>query len=174
MRRENDFYPTPRSIVDALVDELAQRWSPTGEDGEPHVWEPCCGDDRLADALKGKGFKVLSTDISRGQNFFDFDRFQGEVVVTNPPFRRIRQLIDHAFQIGVVQMALVCPERLWACQKGAEQFKRHQPSLWANLSWREDYLRKGRSPDRSLAVAIWDSPCAAHTHYKIWSRSAAK
>ena len=95
---------------------------------------------------------------------------QSDIVVTNPPFSRIRDFIDHAFDIGVKRMVLVCPERLWACKKGLDQWNRHRPSLWVNLSWREDYLNKGGSPDRALAVAVWDSPHSDKCEYEIWGK----
>jgi hypothetical protein len=90
--------------------------------------------------------------------------------VTNPPFKYIREFIDHSFKIGVEQMVLITPERLWACQKGYKQLLRHRPSLFANLSWREDYLQKGGSPDRALAVSVWDKPCSETTVYEVWQR----
>lgn len=175
MRRENDFYPTPPSMVDTLVENLPRWWQePTGDFNEPAIWEPCCGDDRLAEALRRRGWKVYSTDITHGLDFFAYGAAQSEVLVTNPPFRKIRQLIDHAFRIGVEQMALICPERLWACEKGRKQLQRHRPRLWANLSFREDYLGKKGSPDRSLAVALWDSPNAKRTQFEVWGRAGAK
>ena len=132
MRKANDFYPTPPAMVDTLVHQLRWWWGePTGDQGEPDIWEPCC---------------------------------------TNPPFKKIRQLVDRAFEIGVEQMALICPERLWACEKGRKQLERYRPSLWANLSFREDYLGKKGSPDRSLAIAIWDRPSSTRTHYEVWGR----
>jgi hypothetical protein len=115
-------------------------------------------------------YSVIETDISAGQNFFDFDTALAPVIVTNPPFRHIRPFIDHAFDIGVQQMVLVCGERLWACKKGREQFERHRPSSFANMDWREDYLGKGGKPDRALAVSIWTSPHADHCRYEVWSR----
>jgi hypothetical protein len=171
MRKANDFYPTPPAMVDTLVHQLRLWWGePTGDQGEPDIWEPCCGDDRLAEALRGQGYGVISTDISKGEDFFDYDKALSPVLCTNPPFKKIRQLIDRAFEIGVEQMALICPERLWACEKGRKQLERYRPSLWANLSFREDYLGKKGSPDRSLAIAIWDRPSSTRTHYEVWGR----
>ena len=171
MRQENDAYPTPTPIIETMLDNLRDWWGrPTGEFNEPHIWEPCAGDGRLVRALEGRGYKVTASDIATGQNFFTFTQAQSDVLITNPPFKRIRQFIDHAFEIGVVQMALVAPERLWSCGKGSEQIQRHKPALWANLSWREDYLNKGGHPDRALSVGVWDSPCALFTCYQVWDR----
>ena len=163
LRKLNDNYPTPVS----LVTELVHRWAlPT-----MMVWEPCSGDGRLSDALKKRGCKVVATDIARLQDFFDYTDTLAPTIITNPPFRYIRPFIDHAFDIGVQKMALVCPERLWACKKGRDQLMRHRPSRWANMDWREDYLQKGGSPDRALAVAMWERPHSDSCRYEVWTRS---
>jgi hypothetical protein len=38
------------------------------------------------------------------------------------------------------------------------------------MDWREDYLNKGGSPDRALAVGIWGSPCAATCEFQVWPK----
>ena len=157
------------SIVRLMVDKYVKNTS-TVYHSTP-VWEPCAGDGRIAEALKDAGVcDVMETDVQRGQDFFDFDHAPMQHVVTNPPFKDIRKFIDHAFAIGVKRMALVCPERLWACKKGHEQFQRHRPNIFANMDWREDYLGKGGSPDRALAVSIWWQPCADTCYFDVWSR----
>ncbi len=163
MRKMHDNYPTPMSIVH----ELVKRWAKEGM----VFWEPCSGDGRIAEVLKTKGCRTMTTDISMGQNFFDYQRGICPNVITNPPFKDIRPFIDHAFAIGVHSMALVCPERLWACKKGREQFMRHRPTRFANMDWREDYLQKGGSPDRALAVAMWDTPHSETCSYEVWTRT---
>ena len=163
MRSPNDFYPTPHSIIWTAIRMLGWR--------NPQFWEPCAGDGRFADALdNAHGVRCLRHDIETGEDFFDWKYAQAPDIVTNPPFKMIRQFIDHAFAIGVQRMALVCPERLWACQKGFEQKQRHNPSRFINLAWREDYLGKGGSPDRALAISIWDEPNAPSTTYQVCRR----
>lgn len=167
-RHEHDFYPTPHSIIRALL----LRWRAR----EGRVWEPFAGDGRVAKALAEQGHRVYASDIVLGEDFFALDalpRIDGapvEALCSNPPFERIREMIDRAFALGVRQMALVCPERLWASDVGARQFARHRPAVWANLSWREDYLGRGGNPDRALGVAIWNGPCAERCDFEIWER----
>jgi len=160
-RRANDFYPTPHTIIARLLAEL---------DWEGKVWEPCAGDGRLVQALRQSNFEVVSGDIHSGTDFFACDQAAAPTLITNPPFAAIRQFIDHAFSLGVQRMALVCNERLWACRKGSDQMRRHRPSRFINMDWREDYLGKGGAPDRALAISIWDRPHSAATFYDVWSR----
>ena len=160
-RKKFDFYPTPFSVITLVLRHLD--WS-----GE--VWEPCAGDGRFVQALASQFDGVHASDVQTGDDFFAFDRALADTIVTNPPFLRIRDFADHAFEIGVQRMALVCPERLWACGVGSKQFQRHRPSRFANMSFREDYLGRGGSPDRMLAVSIWDRPHSASCIYDIWDR----
>lgn len=162
VRNKFDFYPTPFSIAHKLLDE-AMRWN------GPY-WEPCAGDGRLVDMMIERGGEVVSGDIQTGQDFFGIREAWTPVLVTNPPFKQIRQFIDHAFAIGVKRMGLVCPERIFASKIGASQFRRHRPSLFVNMDWREDYLNKGGAPDRALAAVFWDSPCADQTVFDVWSK----
>jgi hypothetical protein len=107
-------------------------------------------------------------DIEQGQDFFDFKEAPCPDLMTNPPFKKIRPFIDHAFDIGVERMVLVCAERLWACKKGWEQFQRHQSARFVNLNYREDYLCKGGAPNRAFAISIWDSSHADRGDYHVW------
>ena len=125
----------------------------------------------MARTFEREGYSVISHDITTGNDFFDWSKSPSIALVTNPPFKPIRQFIDHAFKIGVTHMALVCPERIWACKKGKEQFLRHQPSRFINLDWREDYLGKGGKPDRALAISICDGSFNKQTKYDVWSRN---
>ena len=153
-RKTNDNYPTPHSLVEKLVEKYIDAV------GMPnHVWEPCVGDGRIAQKLQKCGVASVShSDIEWGLDFFAFKKTIAPVI------------IDHAFDIGVQSMALICGERLWACKKGREQFERHKPHIFAMMDWREDYLGKGGAPDRSLAVSIWQTPCAADSSFQIWSK----
>ena len=162
LRHTNDFYPPPHAIIKALLDRL--NWKPT------QVWEPCAGDGRFVQALIKRSHTVVAGDIEEGQDFFQYRAAPVKTLITNPPFRKMRAFIDHAFEIGVERMALVCAERLWACGKGQEQWERHRPSRFANLTWREDYLDRGGSPDRALAVSIWDTLHAERCDFEVWDK----
>jgi hypothetical protein len=174
MRNKHDFYPTPNKIVERMAREFLDVQIAAIRMGSVRppipIWEPCAGDGRIADEIRSHGLEAIETDVTTGNDFFDYDRPMSPILMTNPPFSKVREFIDHAFKIGVVSMALVCSERLWACKKGREQFLRHRPGRFAMMDWREDYLGKGGSPDRALAVAIWDEPCSHICRYEVWSK----
>ena len=161
-RHENDFYPSPMSIIH----EVCARWKPANRT----VIEPCCGDGRFADQLETAGFDVERGDITTGQDFFDRRSSDGRALCTNPPFDRAREFLLHAFAVGFTDVCLILPERFWSSGVGREQFEGHRPRVWANMDWREDYLQLGGSPDRALAVAIWDIRCADHCEFEVWDR----
>tara|TARA_R100000808_G_scaffold24940_1_gene59677 strand:+ start:5904 stop:6440 length:537 start_codon:yes stop_codon:yes gene_type:complete len=162
-RNANDYYPTPHSIINVALQHL------NFDNIDP--WEPCAGDGRFANAIDLEfGVKTLRHDIATGNDFFDWTEAQRPDLITNPPFKHIRPFIVHAFKIGVQRMCLVGPERLWACKAGHNLWRDHRPSRFANLTWREDYLMRGGSPDRSLSISIWDSPHAARCSFEIWDR----
>ena len=108
--------------------------------------------------------------MKTAQDFFVLKEVPCRQLMNNPPFKQIRLFIDHAFAIGDERLVLVCPERRWACMKGWQQFQRHKPARFLNLNWREDYLGKGGSPDRALAISIWESPNVSRCQCEVWSK----
>ena len=63
-RDQFDRYATPHSVIAALLARLDWPFD--------RVWEPCCGDGRLADALRAKGAEVIPHDIATGPAFFNW------------------------------------------------------------------------------------------------------
>lgn len=177
-RAAHDHYDTPPGMIPVV----AREWRPRAR----IIWEPCSDGGPLAAGLREAGRTVMETDIRSGSDFFAFDAMPdfgagpGSVAIcTNPPFRHtvdgevrnaVRDFIDHAFSLGVEEMCLVIPERLFACGDGRAQKARHNPAIFAQMDWREDYLGRGGDADRMLGVAIWDGPCAKRCEYQIWSR----
>ncbi len=84
-RQENDFYPTPDWVTEALLDSVTLRGP---------VWEPCCGDGAMARAIEARGEVVVASDIAdRGYGRTGVDFLQCQAfpdgcgsMVTNPPY----------------------------------------------------------------------------------------
>ena len=84
-RRENDFYPTPAWVTEALLSSVTLRGP---------VWEPCCGDGAMARVIEESGQSVVASDLVNrgygrpGVDFFDCEAFADGCgsMVTNPPY----------------------------------------------------------------------------------------
>ncbi len=82
-RLPNEFYPTPPEATRALLS--VERF-----DGD--IWEPACGDGRIARVLTEHGHTVVATDLhayGHGESGVDFLRQptpRAKHIVTNPPY----------------------------------------------------------------------------------------
>lgn len=82
-RLPNEFYPTPPEAVRALL-------SVEAFDGP--IWEPACGDGRIAKVLADHGHTVVSTDLhaygfaESGIDFLRQREPRAKHIVTNPPY----------------------------------------------------------------------------------------
>ena len=55
-RVPQEFYPTPDWVIEALAEYVVLEGR--------QVWEPACGDGRMAEALKRAGATVYASDIA--------------------------------------------------------------------------------------------------------------
>jgi hypothetical protein len=84
-RQENDFYPTPVWVTEALLNSVTLRGP---------VWEPCCGDGAMAQTILARDHGVVASDLvdrGYGQSGIDFLACQNfpdgcQSMVTNPPY----------------------------------------------------------------------------------------
>lgn len=95
-RQEEDFYATDPIAAKLLlsVEELAE-----------NIWEPSCGQGHLSKVFEQHGHKVKSTDLidrGFGEGGIDFlktfEKFDGDIV-TNPPFSKAQQFIEHGLSL---------------------------------------------------------------------------
>ena len=106
-RVERDLYPTPHWVVDALAEHVDL----TGLT----VWEPACGDGRMAEALRQAGCAHVHTsdivDHGNGQDeVLDFLSVQEpkisrfDLIVTNPPFGQGGRLATAFIDAGLTRV----------------------------------------------------------------------
>jgi hypothetical protein len=100
-RNGDDFWPTPPCLITALIRFVLP---------EIHgaIWEPCAGDGRLVDAMRGAGRDVLATDlVPRGSGIGQLDflhddpprEARGRAIVTNGPFRELDRFLTRGRQL---------------------------------------------------------------------------
>lgn len=93
-RRKSDFYETPYSMTRHILNRLPI-------DKNETVLEPSCGNGAISKVLKEFGIKkVIENDISRGQDFLEYDGQKVDWIVTNPPFSLTQEFIKKGKEIS--------------------------------------------------------------------------
>ena len=93
-RAEADFYPTPRSSTQALMDR---------EKFEGNIWECACGDGSMSNVLREYCPIVFASDIreeesidgSKGIDFLKAEK-KFDNIITNPPYRYAKEFVLRA------------------------------------------------------------------------------
>jgi hypothetical protein len=100
-RKERDGYETPAWVTEALLPHLPACQT---------IWEPAAGSGKMSRVLEGFAGIVISSDIAEGQDFLAAQGFDGDAIVTNPPYAQATEFIEHALALtasgGVVAMLL--------------------------------------------------------------------
>jgi hypothetical protein len=123
----------------------------------------------MAREIEATGLSVISTDIAdRGYgesrvNFLKSEK-RADCVITNPPFDLASAFIEHAFDIGVTEIALVLKATYWHAAKRHRIWQRYTPRLIMPLLWRPDFLNKG-GPTMEIMWCVW-GPGNGPTEYR--------
>ena len=130
LRQEDDFYPTPAYVTQALLDNYRF----TGE-----IWEPACGDGRMSKILEQYYSKVESSDlINRGYGTagVDFLASSREVdnIITNPPFNLAFEFIVQGLRLSRRCLALLLPIRYLTGKRRAKLYHEFPPAKVIVLS----------------------------------------
>ena len=102
-REENDFYPTPPTATQALLDR---------EKFDGNIFEPACGDGAISKVCIDNGYDVFSTDLiyrGYGEGNKDFLRYNGprfDNLITNPPFSLALEFVQKAKSITNNKVAM--------------------------------------------------------------------
>jgi hypothetical protein len=162
-RRRKEFYATPDEVTDAFVAAEIERLSDFAI-----LWEPACGDLKMASRLAYAGFSYYASDIiDRGvgaeiRSFYDFAVPPSRAIVTNPPFDQCNwrphraKWIGHALDdLKVEYMALLLPWA-WPGAGGMRAFyDAHKPARVYLVRWKIDFTNQG-SPPSLNAWFVWD------------------
>jgi hypothetical protein len=152
VRIERDMYETPAWVTEALLPHLPA-WCRM-------IWEPAAGSGKMSRVLKSFADTVVSSDISQGQDFLEADGFDGDGIITNPPYERAVEFIKHA-------LSLTAPDRLVAMllrtdfdhARSRRHLFQHHPAfsrklvLTKRIRWFED--SKG-GPSFNHAWFVWN------------------
>jgi len=162
-RKPADLYPTPVNAVEAIMELIKAL-------GIERVWEPACGDGRIARVLEWHGLDVTGTDLRDhtgygygGINFLSndaerklgLDPTQFDLIMTNPPFSHAREFIERALALAPVVIMLV-KQNYYNTDNRYDFFNDMRPTMFLPLTWRLAFLpERGKSPLMDCAWAIW-------------------
>ena len=100
-RKERDHYETPTWVTETLLPHLRKCQT---------IWEPAAGSRKMSRVLEGFAGTVISSDIAEGQDFLAADGFDGDAIITNPPYELAPKFIERALFLtapdGLVAMLL--------------------------------------------------------------------
>lgn len=176
-RKESDYYPTPVDGTESLIPALKAMKRP---DGLPikRIWEPACGDGRLARVLEWHGFEVIATDLREfpgyGEGGLDFlsehpmtkwgwDIGEIDAIVTNPPFSLAEEFIRRSLSF-TPNVAMLLKQTYWNVGgRSTGLWLDHMPDLELKLTWRLAFLAKerGNSPLMDCMWNIWSGENAS-------------
>lgn len=163
-RKPADLYPTPVDAMESLMPLIRKLDIRT-------VWEPACGDGRLARVLEWHGIQVHATDIREhtgfghgGLDFLNDDpmekwgwEIEGKIdaVITNPPFSLAREFIEKALTVAPIVIMLV-KQNYYNTIGRYDFFQDQRPQIFLPITWRLAFLpERGKSPLMDCAWAIW-------------------
>ncbi len=152
-RKEADLYPTPEDATQAL---LIAAPPPPGL-----VYEPACGEGKMARVLKANGYEVMASDIrdtGYGEPHIDFRRWRGRVpaIVTNPPFVYAEDFI----RVAVAQadyVALLLKSNFFNTGGRQTLWRHFTPAKVLPVTWRIAFLEeeRGKSPLMDCNWYVW-------------------
>lgn len=115
-----DSCQTPAYALDPLLPYLG--WSMPSK-----IWEPAAGEGLLVNGLYDAGWTeehVISSDILTGQNFFEYEPADWDIIVTNPPFSLKFKWLERAYALDK-PFALLLPVEVLGTKTAQELMQKH-------------------------------------------------
>lgn len=102
-RRKGDFYETPYSITQHLLDnEFFKK--------DAILLEPACGEGAIVKVLKDNGFNPFASDLTEGVDFLESgDNETCNYIITNPPFSKAYEFTLQAKKVCRNKFAFLLP-----------------------------------------------------------------
>jgi len=111
---DRDRYQTPPYALDPLLPYLKKDWL---------IWECAAGEGYLANAIRERGFSVVTSDIITDQDFFKYQP-EFNAIVTNPPFSIKYDWLERCYSLEK-PFALLLPVETLGAATAQKLFKRH-------------------------------------------------
>lgn len=151
LRQAEDFYPTPAYVTKALL----KNYQFSGK-----IWEPACGDGRMAEVIKQYYPYVECSDLidrgygESGVDFLNSTR-RSDNIITNPPFNLAYEFIVQGLKLSDKCLALLLPIRYLTGKKRAKLYAEFPPAKVIVIPNKVDFLGFG-SPAMEFAWFVWE------------------
>lgn len=139
VREPLDGYQTPRPVTEGLIKTLYRLGKPL----KGPILEPAAGCGLIAKELRANGYKVHTSDITRGRDFLKRTQPWTGDLVTNPPYR---SRLDEAFLHQALSLVdgriclLLQTSRLHGGRRHKELWSIRPPELVLIVPWRVMFL----------------------------------
>lgn len=172
-RKPADLYPTPVDGTESIIPvlEVMREHMDLASNDQCRVWEPACGDGRMARVLDWHGFNVFGSDFREtpGYGFGGIDFLKDQprttgliphdsfdIIVSNPPFSLAEQFIRRALSI-TPNVAMLLKATYWNAASRLPFFVEHRPAFVLPLTWRLAFLEseRGKSPLMDCIWVVW-------------------
>lgn len=131
---KNDEYNTPAYAVYPIMKYLKNGstiWCPFDEESSNYV-----------KVFRENGFKVISSHIKTGQDFFKVDVPECDYIISNPPYSLKGDVFKRLYEIGKPFAMLINFQGIFDHKDRFEMFKNNRVEmLW--LSPRVNYIKQG-------------------------------
>lgn len=187
-RKPADLYPTPVDGTESIVPvlEVMREHMGISDNSKCRVWEPACGDGRMARVLEWHGFDVFGSDFREtpGYGFGGIDFLKDQptttgliphdsfdIIVSNPPFSLAEQFIRRALSI-TPNVAMLLKMQYWNAASRLPFFAEHRPAFVLPLTWRLAFLEseRGKSPLMDCAWVVWSEHGEEHCVFEPLKR----
>lgn len=90
------------------------------------IWECASGEGNIVKVLQSQGYKVIGTDILEGVDFdfFDYQPYIWDCIITNPPYRLKYQWLERCYQLNK-PFALLMPLETLGAKRAQVLFEKH-------------------------------------------------
>lgn len=115
-----DEYYTLKESVDMIIPYILGR-------GYKSVWCPFDTEEsEFVKSFKALGMEVVYGHIKTGQDFFEYDMPQAEIVVSNPPFSKRQKIFEKLYEWDIPFALIMNFNGLFDSKARVELFKNHE------------------------------------------------
>lgn len=114
--KETDESYTPFYAVDPILKYIPKSmkiWCPFDEEWSAYVQK-----------FKEEGFKVINSHLKTGQDFFEYEPEEYDIIISNPPFSLTDKILERLYSLGKPFIMLL-PLKYLQSKKRVEMFSKY-------------------------------------------------